>query len=316
MIDNLKFSLGTWAMGGGDSWGECDDRDSIKTVHKALDYGVKWIDTAPAYGNGRSEELLGDALLGKRNSVFLATKCGLVWDEEGSMEHIRRDGLVVYRNLRPDSIRRQLETSLKRLKTDYIDLYITHHQNPNDNLEDTISCLEDLKKEGKILSYGLSNGSVEIINSYLKYGNPECVQEKWSALDRKKDDVLALTAEKGIIFQAYSPLERGLLAGKVSSKAEVVGTAKKRDLWYRPENVDVINARIASLFDMASSYGVGLSALVLAWQMSYTDNMCVCVGARKEFQIEENAKAIGLKISESDLKTIGDTLLSIEPVSK
>ena len=316
MIENLKFSLGTWSMGGGDSWGECDDGDSIRTVHKALDYGVKWIDTAPAYGNGRSEELLGDALSGKRQSVFLATKCGLVWDEPGSMEHIRRDGLVVYRNLRPDSIRRQLETSLKRLKTDYIDLYITHHQNPNDCLEDTISCLEELKKEGKILSYGLSNGSVEIVNNYLKYGNPECVQEKWSALDRKKQDVLDLTANKGIIFQAYSPLERGLLAGKVSSDAEVVGTAKKRDIWYRPENIDVINSSIGTLVDMASSYGVGLSALVLSWQMSYTDNMCVCVGARKEFQIEENAKAIGLKISESDLKTIGDILLSIEPVSK
>ena len=105
-------------------------------------------------------------------------------------------------------------------------------------------------------------------------------------------------------------------SGKVSSDAEVVGTAKKRDIWYRPENVDVINSSISGLVDMASSYGVGLSALVLAWQMSYTDNMCVCVGARKEFQIEENAKAIGLKISESDLKTIGDILLSIEPASK
>ena len=316
MMENTKFSLGTWAMGGGDSWGECEDRESIRTIHAAIDYGVKWIDTAPAYGNGRSELLLGDALKDKRKDVFLATKCGLVWDEEGSMEHIRRDGLVVYRNLRPDSIRRQLDASLKRLKTDYIDLYITHHQNPNDSLEDTVSCLEDLKREGKILSYGLSNGSVEILNSYLKYGSPECVQEKWGALDRKKQDVLDLTAEKGIIFQAYSPLERGLLAGKVSSSAEVVGTAKKRDVWYRPENIDAINTSIAPLKDMASSYGVGLAALVLAWQMSYTDNMCVCVGARKQFQIEENAKAIGLKISDSDLKTIGDVLLSIEPVSK
>lgn len=314
MIDFPKFSLGTWSMGGGDSWGECDDRESISTVHAALDLGVKWIDTAPAYGNGRSEELLGKALKGRRQDIILASKCGLVWDETGSMEHIRRDGLVVYRNLTPPSIRRQLEATLTRLDTDYLDLYITHHQNPNDSLEDTIGCLEELKKEGKIRAYGLSNGNIEIINKYIKLGNPECVQEKWSALDRKKQDELTLTIQKNIMFQAYSPLERGLLSGTVSASAEVIGTAKKRDIWYKPENIALINSRLIGLYEMAASYGVPLSALILAWQMSYSENMCVCVGARKIFQIEENAKAIGLKLSEADKEKIGKVLLSIKAV--
>lgn len=311
-----RFTLGTWSMGGGDSWGECDDRDSIDTVHAALDFGVKWIDTAPAYGNGRSEELLGKALEGKRQDVLISSKCGLVWDETGSMEHMRRDGLVIYRNLTPASIRRQLDATLKRLRTDYLDMYITHHQNPNDSLEDTISCLEDLKKEGKIRAYGMSNADLPTLKNYIRLGNPECVQDKWSALDRKKQEELTLTIQKGILFQAYSPLERGLLAGKVSASAEVVGTAKKRDIWFHPENIAQVNSRIIGLYEMASSYNVPIAALVLAWQMSYSDNMCVCVGARKVFQIEENAKAIGLKLSDDDRDRIGKLLLSISPVEK
>ena len=191
MIDFPKFSLGTWSMGGGDSWGECDDRESISTVHAALDLGVKWIDTAPAYGNGRSEELLGKALKGRRQDIILASKCGLVWDETGSMEHIRRDGLVVYRNLTPPSIRRQLEATLTRLDTDYLDLYITHHQNPNDSLEATIGCLEELKKEGKVIYPEIMVPLVGIINEFEEQKN--AIVEAANALFAAEGDSVEYT---------------------------------------------------------------------------------------------------------------------------
>lgn len=155
------LALGTWAIGGGDSWGESDDALSIKTIHRSLELGVTFIDTAPAYGNGLSEELLGKALQGRRSSCIVATKCGLVWgaDDEGSV-HKSRDGVVIRRNLSPRSIQKQVEESLVRLKTDHIDLLLTHWQSIEPfftPIEETVEALEALQKEGKIRSYGACN---------------------------------------------------------------------------------------------------------------------------------------------------------------
>ncbi|MDD4647118.1 MAG: aldo/keto reductase, partial [Sphaerochaeta sp.] len=153
-----SIALGTWAMGGGDSWGASDEVESIKTVHRALERGINFIDTAPAYGNGFSEELLGRALKGKRNECILATKCGLLWgpEDEGSV-HKSRDGVVIRRNLSPASIIEQVEKSLKRLNTDHIDLLLTHWQSIPPYftpIEETVQAMERLIEQGKIRSYG------------------------------------------------------------------------------------------------------------------------------------------------------------------
>jgi len=155
------LSLGTWAMGGGVSWGLSDGKESIHTIERALDVGINFIDTAPAYGNGSSEEILGHAVSAQRNKYILATKCGLIWgaDDEGSV-HKSRDGVTIRRNLSPVSIRAQVQESLKRLDTDYIDLLITHWQSIEPfytPIEETVSVLEALKREGKIRAYGASN---------------------------------------------------------------------------------------------------------------------------------------------------------------
>jgi len=122
-LDASVLSMGSWAIGGGSWWGENDDEISIKAIHKSLEYGVNWIDTAPVYGFGHSEEIVGKALKGKRDKAILSTKCGLQWYKEKGSKHFSRDGHEVYRDLSPEGIRRDLEYSLKRLDTDYIDVY-------------------------------------------------------------------------------------------------------------------------------------------------------------------------------------------------
>ena len=161
-IEISSIGLGSWGMGADANWGPTDDNDSVKTIEKALDAGITFIDTAPAYGLGHSEEIVGKALKGKRDKVILASKCGLIWgsdDDEGYIQ-MQRDGITLRRNLKRDSIRKEIEKSFKRLGTDYIDLYVTHWQTVEPFLvpiEETVSALLELKKEGKIRAIGISN---------------------------------------------------------------------------------------------------------------------------------------------------------------
>ena len=212
-------------MGGGASWGPSDEKESARTIRTALDVGMNFLDTAPAYGNGLSEEILGRTLSDRRDKYVLATKCGLVWgpDDEGSV-HKSRDGVTVRRNLSPKSIRVQVEESLKRLDTEYIDLLITHWQAIEPfatPIEETVFVLEELKREGKIRAYGASNVSMDQIREYQKFGSLSLVQERFSLLSRQNFEKAKYCDEANITFQAYSPLERGILTGKINLKDEI-----------------------------------------------------------------------------------------------
>ncbi|MDD3930136.1 MAG: aldo/keto reductase [Sphaerochaeta sp.] len=296
------LALGTWAIGGGDSWGESDDALSIKTIHRSLELGVTFIDTAPAYGNGLSEELLGKALQGRRSSCILATKCGLVWgaDDEGSV-HKSRDGVVIRRNLSPRSIQKQVEESLVRLKTDHIDLLLTHWQSIEPfftPIEETVEALEALQKEGKIRSYGACNVELDHLKEYQKHGKPALIQERYSMLTRNKAELASYCAEQGITFQAYSPLERGLLTGKASE--QVIGSAKTSISWFEPGKRERVQAMLHSLEGMAQKYHATVGNLVIAWTKQAYPTMNVLCGARKPEQMEENAKALSLTITSKD----------------
>ncbi|MFA6732180.1 MAG: aldo/keto reductase [Sphaerochaeta sp.] len=296
------LALGTWAIGGGDSWGESDDALSIKTIHRSLELGVTFIDTAPAYGNGLSEELLGKALQGRRSSCILATKCGLVWgaDDEGSV-HKSRDGVVIRRNLSPRSIQKQVEESLVRLKTDHIDLLLTHWQSIEPfftPIEETVEALEALQKEGKIRSYGACNVELDHLKEYQKHGKPALIQERYSMLTRNKAELASYCAEQGITFQAYSPLERGLLTGKASE--QVIGSAKTSISWFEPGKRERVQAMLHSLEGMAQKYQATVGNLVIAWTKQAYPTMNVLCGARKPEQMEENAKALSLTITSKD----------------
>ncbi|MGE4583929.1 MAG: aldo/keto reductase [Sphaerochaeta sp.] len=314
-IEIPSLALGTWAMGGGDSWGESDRNLSIRTVHRALELGVTFIDTAPAYGNGTSERLLGDALEGKRSRCILATKCGLVWgaEDEGSV-HKSRDGVVIRRNLSRSSLIKQVEESLRRLKTDYIDLLLTHWQpippfyTP---IEEIVSTFEELRHQGKIRAYGACNVSLDELKEYQNVGSPALVQERFSMLTRNKAALSAYCAEQGLTFQAYSPLERGLLTGRVSLDSEVVGTAKASVTWFESERRAKVLHLLDALSDYAVKYDCTIGNLVLAWTKEASPTMNVLCGARKPEQIEENSKALGLHLSHRDWTIIDSMARSL-----
>ena len=305
------LSLGTWAIGGGDSWGPSDEKESVHTIKKALDVGINFLDTAPAYGNGLSEEILGRAISTHRDKYIVATKCGLIWgpDDEGSV-HKSRDGVTIRRNLSPKSIRLQVEESLARLNTEYIDLLITHWQSIepfHTPIEETVSVLEDLKREGKIRAYGASNVTLEQVREYQKFGSLSLVQERFSLLSRQNLDKALYCADEHITFQAYSPLERGILTGKVDLTSEVVGTAKASVPWFQPEKRVEVLTMLDKLSEMGITYSCSVGTLVIAWTMAQTKTMNVLCGARKSEHIEENAQAASVHLGQEDLRYI-DTL--------
>jgi methylglyoxal reductase len=305
-----SLALGTWAMGGGESWGESDTEHSIQTIHRALELGLTFIDTAPAYGNGVSEALLAKALKGRRSEAVIATKCGLVWgpDDEGAV-HKSRDGVVVRRNLSKRSIIAQVEESLGRLKTDYIDLLLTHwqsiapYQTP---IEETVEAFERLKREGKIRAWGACNLTLEEAKEYQSCGPLSLIQERFSLLNRTHAPLARWAEEEGITFQAYSPLERGVLTGLSALSKEIVGTAKASVEWYKSEKRAAMTRLLTELEAIAASYHCSVANLVIAWTAGYSKTMNVLFGSRTVEHLEENAKARDVTITAEDWKRIDE----------
>jgi len=291
------MGLGTWAIGGGQSWGESNEKESIYTIDSALDIGIDYIDTAPAYGNGLCESILGKALAGKRDKFFLATKCGLTWNYNNTNKtvHMERDGRVVRRDL--ESIPRQLEESLIRLKTDHVDMLLTHWPDPQVRVEETVEVLENLKREGKIRFYGACNTTTDIIDSYGQ--GLSMIQEKYSMLSRENNSLLEKSKKKGIVFQAYSAMERGLLSGKISEGTKIEGLAKNSIKYFQmPYRREVISI-LKNMQGIAENHRCEVVQIVLAWTIAKC-GMVLC-GARKPWQILENAKALSVLLTEDEI---------------
>jgi methylglyoxal reductase len=303
-----SLTLGTWAMGGGDSWGNSDDLLSERTIEKALELGINFLDTAPAYGNGKSEEIVGRVVKRKREKYILATKCGLIWgDEDEGSVHKSRDGVTIRRNLSKDSIRKQVEGSLTRLQTDYIDLLLTHWPaiGPfNTPIEETVCIFEQLKKEGKIRAYGACNVDQGQIEEYQRYGSPSLVQKRFSLLYRDNEDLARYCREQDITFQAYSPLERGLLTGQVRLDTQVSGTAKQSIPWFQSEKRAEVLSLMEELQPLCSSYSCTVGNLILAWTMAYIPGVNVLCGSRKPEQVLENSQSSLLNLKKEDLARI------------
>ena len=222
-INASVVGLGTWAIGGW-MWGGTDEASSIAAIRAAIDAGVTLIDTAPAYGMGRSEEIVGAALEGRREQVVLATKCGLVWHTSRGGHFFDQAGKPVHRYLGPELIAHELNESLKRLRTDYIDLYITHWQDPTTPIAETMGALEDLRKAGKIRTIGASNVSAADIVGYVAAGTLDAIQEQYSMVHRDIEaELVPLCARHGIAILSYSSLALGLLTGKIGPERTVRG---------------------------------------------------------------------------------------------
>ena len=300
------IALGTWAVGGGTWWGASDDADSVKAIQAAIDEGITLIDTAPAYGWGHSEVIVGKAIKGRRDKVVVSTKGGLWWKDERGAFFFELEGKKVNRCLLPETIRVEVEDSLRRLGTDYVDLYHTHWQSPQpdqDPIEATVQCLMKLKAEGKIRAIGASNVDLQQIKAYQAAGVLDAIQPKYSMLDREiEKEILPYCHTERISTLAYSPLEQGLLSGKIGmDRTFAEGEFRNNIPWFRPNNRKKVLNMLNGWSDLLKKYDCTLAQLVIAWTAAQKGITYVLCGARKEAHVRENVKAGKLLLHADDL---------------
>ena len=298
--------LGTWAIGGW-MWGGTDEAAAIDGIRASLDAGVTLIDTAPAYGMGRSEEIVGAAIAGRRESVVLATKCGLVWHTDKGRHFFDQDGTPVHRYLGPESIRHELEQSLKRLRTDYIDLYITHWQDPTTPIAETMGALEELKREGKIRAIGASNLSAAELDDYVAVGGLDAIQEQYSAVHRDIErDLLPVCAANGISVLSYSSLALGLLTGKIGPERQFNGDDLRiNDPRFSVDNRQRVADFAQAVRPIAEARRATIAQIVIAWTLAQPGIAFSLCGARNAEQARENAAAGTMALSDDERAAIG-----------
>ena len=304
------IGLGTFAIGGW-FWGGVDEKKSIAAIQASIDRGVNLIDTAPIYGFGLAEEIVGKAIKGKRDRILIATKVGLVWDsKEGEFsfyadDHWPTSGpskYEVYRNLKPDSIRKEVERSLYRLGVEYIDLYQTHWQDSTTPIEVTMEVLEKLKSQGKIRAIGVSNITVDHLK---RYGNIASAQEKFSLIDRGvvEKGIVSYCIDHNIALLSYFTLEQGLLTGTMSPDREFKnGDMRKNDPKFTPENRRRINDLLSSFRPIAEKYDCSITQLMIALTLAQPGITHALIGARDEKQAEENAIGGYLTLEDQDVQ--------------
>lgn len=299
--------FGAWVTGGW-YWGGADDSDSLRAIRASVDHGAICIDTAPIYGFGHSEEVVAKALHGvSRDKYQIATKACLRWDiEEGDFffetEDQNSKPRKVYRNLKAHSIKEECERSLKRLKTDYIDLYQCHWPDVTTDPQETMQAMEDLKREGKIRWYGVSNFMPDLMETCLQHGEIVSTQPQYSLLIREREqDVLPFCREHGLGVIVYSPLEQGMLTGKVTMDREF-GEKDFRNnrLWFRPENRERAIKAVDQMRPIADEHNCTLAQLTLAWTIAEPGITSAIVGARNEEQVKDNCGAAEVNLSDEE----------------
>ncbi len=299
-------AFGAWAIGGW-KWGGADADASVKAVRASLDAGVDLIDTAAVYGFGLSEEIVGKAIEGRpRDEIILATKCGLRWDIETPTLHAESEGRRIFRTLDDKSIRWELEQSLQRLGTDYIDLYQTHWPDPETDLESVVHTLESLKDEGRIRAWGFCNETAERLANAATLGSLSTDQERYSLLDREQDTLnLPVCDEQDLGFLCYSPIAQGLLTGKVDSTREFAdGDLRRDNPRFSPAVLDAVQAVMAPVKSLARDRDVAVEHLILAWTLMQSGVSHVLVGTRDVEQAVSNAAAGSLELDEEEFAMI------------
>jgi methylglyoxal reductase len=304
-IEASVVGLGTWAIGGW-MWGGTDERESIAAIQASIDAGVTLIDTAPAYGFGRSEEVVGKGIAGRRDEVILSTKCGLVWDTDKGNKFLEAEGHTVHRYLGAESVRSELETSLRRLGTDHIDIYVTHWQDPTTPIAETMGALTDLKNEGKIRAIAASNVSTADVLEYVKHGQLDGIQELYNALDRKvEEELVPLAQEHGISIMSYSSLALGLLSGSLGPDRAFEGDDLRVDNpRFTRENRAKVAEMLAELDPLCNELGLTTAQLVIGWTLAQPGITYSLAGARSPQHAGENAKAGSRLLSADAVKAV------------
>lgn len=304
-------SFGTWGIGGGSVWS--DSSVTVKDVENLLDaahdLGINYIDTAPVYGTGASEELLGKALkAGRRNDFLLQTKCSLNWRNEGGNFHYERDGATVVNDTSAKAVRKDVEDSLRRLQTDYLDLIVVHYVCKTWPVEETMGALQDMIREGKIRAVALSNSAPSDLDEYEKYGSIALVQEQYSLLAPYHGlDYFSTVNKHGTTFQVYGALEEGFLTSpsyvdRVFPKGDVRGKLP----WIH----EPIKGAIHHLFDvmqpLTEKYNCSYSNLVQAWTLKQYPNLNLLTGFRQIKTMEDTCRALDLILTEEDAALLSE----------
>ncbi len=283
---------------GGHGWGKVSDKQMIDVVHKALDLGITLFDTAPIYGLGHSEEVLGKALGINRKNVIIATKAGLRW----------RTGKHFEKSIdsSPSNIEREIDLSLKRLRTDYIDLYQIHWHDPDTPLEETLVAMSKLKQAGKIRCIGCCNFTIEVLREAMKYEVIETAQIPYNLIDRtSENDILPFCRDKNIKVLTYSPLARGFLSGKYDADTVFSPNDNRNrtnDKYFSGEEIANNLVVLERLKLISNKIGETPSQIAIRWCLDNRDITSVIFGAKNALQVEENVASLDFSILGYDIE--------------
>lgn len=305
------IAFGAWAIGGW-MWGGAEEKDAIRAIQASYDAGITTIDTAPVYGFGKSEELVGRAMEGiGRDQYQILTKYGLNWkSQQGEFHFDTTDdsgkSIKVYKYASRARVLQECEDSLKRLKTDYIDLLQIHWPDSTTPIAETMEAVAKLIEQGKVRAAGVCNYSVAQVDEALKTLGIVSNQVPYSLINRGiEKDVVPQALKKGMSIIPYSPLQRGLLTGKITPDHRFnEGDTRKGNKFYTPQNIKQANLLLQAIKPIAESYGATLGQLIINWTTRQPAMDCVLVGARDERQVADNIKALSFTLTDGELKTM------------
>lgn len=295
------LGLGCMPMAGigAGMYGQADDAESVATIHRAIDLGVTFFDTAEIYGPRRNEELLGEAIRGRRDRVAIATKFGFRYDEKGRMAGV---------DSTPGNVRRACEGSLKRLGVETIDLLYQHRVDPNVPIEETVGAMGELVVEGKVRFLGLSEAGPDTIRRAAAAHPIAALQSEYSLWERDVEkEILPLCRDLGIGFVPYSPLGRGFLTGQIKSRADLSqGDYRLNDPRYSEENFDRNLAVVDVVKQVAEAHDASPAQVALAWLLAQGDDIVPIPGAKRRETMENSMAAAELELTPDDLAKLDE----------
>lgn len=300
-----RIGLGTWAIGGGNwkfAWGPQDDGDSIRAIHRALDLGINWIDTAPVYGLGHCEEVVGKALEGTSKRPIVATKCGRVWDEQRQISaRIKRESILA-----------EVDASLRRLRVDVIDLYQIHWPQPDEDIEEGWEAVASLVKAGKVRYAGVSNFNRQQLERIRPIAPVASLQPPYSMLVRGIEaELLPYCSEHKIGVIVYSPMQKGLLTGKVTRQwidQLASDDHRRNDPNFQEPKLSQNLALVEGLKTIAARSGKSAAQLAIAWTLRRSEVTAAIVGARRPDQVDGLVGAGDWELSQEDVAAVEQLL--------